>query len=93
MPPARTLLPRWTENTMTPSSTVLTYDDVRAVVGAVEEDVAAAIIALQPTHEDLIEAWAWASGDPEPLVAAGKTLGGKVAVIHDLLIADEDLGE
>lgn len=75
---------------MTPSRTVLTQEDVSAVVGPLDDETTAAIIALHPTHEDLIEAWAWATSDPEPLVAAEKSLTGRVAAIHDLLMADQD---
>lgn len=76
---------------MPASRHVLNSEDVTAVVGPVEDATMAQILALRPTHEELVEAWALATTtDPEPLVAAGKRLDGRVAQLTDLLMAEQE---
>ncbi|KJS36166.1 MAG: hypothetical protein VR70_14335 [Rhodospirillaceae bacterium BRH_c57] len=75
---------------MSASRQVLTHEDVTAVVGPLEDASVAAILALEPTQEELVEAWAWATSDPEPLVAAGKSLDGKVAGLYEIIAAEEE---
>lgn len=78
---------------MSLSRQVLTHEDVTAVVGPVEDATAAAILALRPSQEELIEAFAWATGESEPLAAAGRSQEGKVAALVDILLADQDVDE
>ena len=70
----------------------LTREDVRSVVGPVDEVMIADIIATQATLEELSEAWAWVNSD-EALINQGRPLpSGRTAVLVDLL-ASQDEGE
>ncbi|KWV57721.1 hypothetical protein AS026_30950 [Rhizobium altiplani] len=68
----------------------MTSDDVIAVLGPVDETLVAEIIATGATQAELAEAFAWASND-EALLGEGRRLAtGRVAVLVDLLSADEE---
>lgn len=67
----------------------LTRDDLEAVLGPIDDEKAAAILATGASQEELVEAWTWAAGDSEPLAAAGKSLTGRVADVYEILTADD----
>lgn len=68
----------------------MTSDDVIAVLGPVDETLVAEVIATGATQAELAEAFAWASND-EVLLGEGRPLPtGRVAVLVDLLSADEE---
>jgi hypothetical protein len=68
----------------------MTSDDVIAVLGPVDETLVAEVIATGATQAELAEAFAWASND-EALLGKGRHLPtGRVAVLVDLLSADEE---
>jgi hypothetical protein len=67
----------------------LSSEDVRAVVGPIDETLLADILATGASAQELAEAWAWVSAD-EALVNAGRALpSGRVAQLIDLLEPDE----
>ena len=55
-------------------------EDIRAVLGALNESDLLEIVALQPTLRDLEEAATWLSGDRD-IFGAGAPLSGVVAEI------------
>ena len=65
----------------------LTRKDVIAMLGELDDDVIAEIIANGATLEELAEAHAWLAND-EPLMNAGRPLpGGRVARVVDIIAA------
>ncbi len=68
----------------------LTRQEVIEVVGRMDDDRVAAIIATGATLEDLVEAYAWASDETDALADAEKSLSGTVAEVYDILVAGED---
>ena len=65
----------------------LTRKDVIAMLGEIDDDVVAEIIASGATLEELAEARAWLAND-EPLMNAGRPLpGGRVARVVDIVAA------
>lgn len=65
-------------------------DDVRRILGDIDEDKILEILALKPTFAELEEAAIWVSGDGDVLARSGRPLTGLVADIVDILTADED---
>ena len=65
----------------------LTRKDVTAMLGELDDDVIAEIIASGATLEELAEAHAWLAND-EPLMNAGRPLpSGRVARVVDIIAA------
>jgi uncharacterized protein (DUF433 family) len=65
----------------------LTRKDVIAMLGELDDDVIAEIIANGATLEELAEAHAWLAND-EPLMNAGRPLpSGRVARVVDIIAA------
>lgn len=77
---------------MAPASP-LTRGDVVEVVGPIDDDKIADIIATGATLEELAEAYAWASDEADPLAEEGRSLTGTVAQVYDILISGEEWGE
>lgn len=68
----------------------MTLQEVAAVLGPVDETLAAEIVATGATQAELAEAWAWANND-EALMGEGRHLPtGVVAALVDLLSSDEE---
>jgi hypothetical protein len=68
----------------------LTREQVRSVLGPVDDMTVAEIVASGATLEELREAWAWACGD-EALMGEGRALPGtKVGRLIDLLQPDDE---
>ncbi|CAN7729356.1 MULTISPECIES: hypothetical protein [Neorhizobium] len=68
----------------------MTSEDVIAVLGPVDRTLVTEVIATGATQAELAEAWAWISND-EALMGEGRHLPiGRVAVLVDLLAADEE---
>ncbi len=72
------------------SEVLATVDDVRRIVGEIEDAKTVAILALRPTMADLEQAALWAVGNGDFLARQGHPLTGVAAAIFDLLTADED---
>lgn len=72
----------------------LTRDDVRALVGPVDDIVAAEIIATGATREEFARAFAWVENN-EPLLNEGRHLptgreARLVEILEELTRAEED---
>ena len=71
----------------------MTSDDVIAILGPSDETLIADIIASGATRAELAEAFAWANND-EALMGEGRRLPtGTVALLIDLLDAEEEQPE
>jgi hypothetical protein len=64
-------------------------DDIRKILGALDESDLLEIAALHPTTHDLEEAATWLSGDRD-IFGTGEPLKGVAAEIVDILTSDED---
>lgn len=71
----------------------LTRDDVLDVVGELDDDKVAAIIATGADMEELVEAYAWVSDESDALADAEKSLTGKVALVYEILMSGEEWTE
>jgi hypothetical protein len=69
----------------------LTADEVHEICGDVLDWKVSAILALQPTAEDLAVAVGWANQQDE-LGQEGLPLEGVPAQVYEVLTADEDDG-
>ncbi len=71
----------------------LTHDDVIGVVGELDDDLVAAIIATGADLEELTEAFVWASDEADSLIAADKPRSGRVEQLYEILMRDEEWPE
>ena len=71
----------------------LTADDVREIVGDLDDDRVALILATGATYEELEEASAWAAGESDVMGEMERPLAGAVARVYDILVADEEFAE
>ena len=69
----------------------LTHDHVVRVVGHIDDDKIAAIIATGATVDELVEAFAWASDETDVLGEARCSLRGRVSSLVDILTADDEM--
>ena len=71
----------------------LTFEEITAVLGPVDVDVAAAIVATDASVAELEEAWAWLQDDEAFITEGRPPPKGKVAQLIEILSppADEDL--
>ncbi|MEH6690325.1 MAG: hypothetical protein V7774_03965 [Pseudorhizobium pelagicum] len=68
----------------------ITRDEIRRVLGPVDDTLAADIVNTGANEQELAEAWAWVNSD-EALINDGRPLpGGLVAELVALLAADEE---
>jgi hypothetical protein len=65
-------------------------DDVKHIVGDIEEWKIIEILALKPTLTEVEEAAVWASGNGDVLAKAGHPQVGVIAQIVEILTADEE---
>jgi hypothetical protein len=69
----------------------MTYDDVVAVLGPVDQDLAAELIATGASVAELREAFNWLNND-EALMGEGRPLPGtRIAALIEMLEPEEDL--
>lgn len=69
----------------------ITRDDIKIILGNVDEAEMIEILALQPTIAELEEAAIWVKGDGEVIGKGGRPpLTGKVAAILEIITADEE---
>jgi phosphoglycolate phosphatase-like HAD superfamily hydrolase len=69
----------------------LTPQDVKQIVGDLDDAKIAAILATDATVEELEEAAAWASGESDVMGELERPLEGVVATVYDILLAGEEL--
>lgn len=68
----------------------ITRDEIRRVLGPVDDTFAADIVNTGANEQELAEAWAWVNSD-EALINDGRPLpDGRVAELVALLAADEE---
>jgi hypothetical protein len=65
----------------------LTASEIREILRRPDDDLVGAILALQATREDLLEANTWLSADDDLRRERHEALHGKVAAILELLDA------
>jgi hypothetical protein len=66
------------------------HDDLRRLLGDIDEDKAIKILALNPTVAELEQVAMWATGEGDVLAKSGHPLTGLLAVILDIVTADEE---
>jgi hypothetical protein len=71
------------------SSRPATHDDVRSILGGLDETKMQPILALRPTVADVEEASIWLGGDAD-VFGAAEPLGATASEIVAILTADED---
>ncbi len=64
-------------------------DDLRRILGDLDETKMIDILALRPTVRDVEEASLWLAGDPD-IFGAGRPLKSKAGEIVAILTADEE---
>jgi phosphoglycolate phosphatase-like HAD superfamily hydrolase len=69
----------------------LTPQDVRHILGDLDDAKIAAILATEATPEELEEAAAWASGESDVMGDLERPLEGVVATVYDILMTGEEL--
>lgn len=71
----------------------LTPQDVRDVVGELDDVKVAEILASGATPEELEEASAWAAGESDVMGDLERPLSGRVARVYEILVADDEFPE
>ncbi len=77
------------KTTTAASSRPATYDDVRSILGSLDETTLQPILALRPTVADVEEASIWLGGDAD-VFGASEPLSAIASQIVTILTADED---
>jgi len=70
-------------------NTAATYDDVRSILGDLDETKLAPILALRPTLADVEQASIWLGGDAD-VFGASEQLSATASQIVTILTADEE---
>ena len=65
----------------------LTADDVRAVLGPVDDSLVAEVLATGASREELVEAYTWITNDEAPMNVGRPLASGRVAQLIDVLEA------
>jgi hypothetical protein len=68
----------------------VSQDELRSILGDIDDARIMEILALGPSLTDLEEAAIWATGDGDVLAKSGRPLAGVVANIVDILTVDEE---
>jgi hypothetical protein len=71
----------------------LTPQDVKDIVGDLDNAKIGAILEMDATPEELEEAAAWASGESDVMGDLERPLSGVVARLYDILMAGEEFPE
>lgn len=75
------------------AGTDLSADDLKRILGEIEDAKVLEILNLNPTEVDLEEAAEWAVGDGDIIDRQGHPLTGKAARIFDILMRDGEADE
>ena len=67
----------------------VTQQDIKSILGSVDDASVTAIIAIGPSVSELEEAVAWASGESDVMGELERPLEGAVARVYDILTRDE----
>jgi hypothetical protein len=65
-------------------------DDIKRILGDIDESKVIEILELKPTVADVEEAAVWARGNGDILAKAGRPQTGVIAQIADIVTADEE---
>ena len=65
-------------------------EELRHILGDIDDTKAAEILALEPTAAELQTAALWADGKEDIVATRGGSLSGKTAQIYEILIAGEE---
>lgn len=65
-------------------------DDLKRILGELDDSKVVEILALRPTIPELEEAAVWAAGNGDVLAKSGRPLGRVAATIVDIMTADEE---
>jgi hypothetical protein len=68
----------------------VSHDELRSILGELDDAKAMQILALNPSLAELEEASIWAAGDGDVLVRSGHTLGRGAAAVVEILGVDEE---
>ena len=66
------------------------HDDLRRILGEIDEAKVIEILSLNPTLAELEQAAIWATGDGDILAKAGRPLAGAATEIFDIVTAYEE---
>ncbi len=66
-----------------------THDDIKSILGDLDDGKMLPILALQPTIADVEQACVWLGGDPD-IFGTAEPLKGTASQIVTILTADED---
>jgi hypothetical protein len=66
-----------------------THDDIKGILGDLDDSKMLPILALQPTIADVEQASVWLGGDPD-VFGAAEPLKGATSQIVTILTADEE---
>jgi hypothetical protein len=72
------------------SKRAIGHDQVKAIVGDIDDDRIIAILALNPTLAELEEAAVCAAGDSDVLAMSGRPPSATVSEIVEILTCDEE---
>jgi hypothetical protein len=67
-----------------------TRDDVLHLCGELDDETIVAILALEPSHEDLEEVAAWLAGESDVMGEERLPLAGRAGQIYELIASDEE---
>lgn len=67
-----------------------TFEDIRHVLGEVDDTVTAEILSVRPTYRDLSEAAIWAHGDSDLTVRERGELTAGALAVAEILVRHED---
>jgi hypothetical protein len=70
--------------------TAINADQLRSIVGDIEDAKFIEILELRPTLAEVEQAAIWAAGDGDILGKEGRPLTGKIAQIVEILTAEEE---
>lgn len=78
------------ENENADSNRLATADDVRHVIGQIEDVTLAQVLSTRPTYRDLVEAALWARGDGDLVARESTELSAAALAIASVLVKVED---
>lgn len=76
-----------------PAARPLTPDDIRDIVGDLDDGRVAELLETGASTAQLEEASAWAAGESDVMGALERPLAGVVARLYDILVEGEDDAE
>ena len=71
----------------------LTRDEIHRIVGELDDERAAAIVATGADAAQLEEARLWAQGESDAMGEERKSLSGPVAAVYEILIANREFAD